>query len=109
MPKVWTLVLKSFTTVSVSRLVEARIIDSLIKAFLRAPDDIQQSAFPQILAISETIASDKLHAKDAGKPLSNLVFTTLSSVVGNPDLETVGYSVCQGWLDIMISSSVARN
>lgn len=46
MPKVWTLVLKSFTTVSVSRLVEARIIDSLIKAFLRAPDDIQQSAFP---------------------------------------------------------------
>lgn len=61
------------------------------------------------MAISETIASDKLHAKDAGKPLANLVFTTLSSVIGNPELETVGYSVCQGWLDIMISSTVSRN
>jgi hypothetical protein len=46
MPQVWSLVLKSFTTVSVSRLVEARIVDTLIKAFLRAPEDIQQSTFP---------------------------------------------------------------
>lgn len=49
-----------------------------------------------------------MHSKDAGKLLSNLVFTTLGSVTGNPSLETVGYSVCQGWLDIMISSSVSR-
>ena len=46
--------------------------------------------------------------KDAGKLLSNLVFTTLSSVTGNPNLEAVGFAVCQGWLDIMISSSVSR-
>jgi hypothetical protein len=108
MPQVWALVLKSFTTVSVSRLVEARIVDALIKAFLRAPEDIQQSTFPQILSISESIATDKLQAKDAGKLLGNLVFTTLASVVGNASLEAVGYSVCQGWLDIMICSSVSR-
>ena len=79
-----------------------------MKAFLRATEEIQQSTFPSILAISETIAKDKVHSKDAGKLLSNLVFTTLGSVTGNPRLETVGYSVCQGWLDIMISSSVSR-
>jgi hypothetical protein len=44
-----------------------------------------------------------VHQKDAGKLLSNLVFTTLGSVTGNPSLEAVGFSVCQGWLDIMVS------
>ena len=60
------------------------------------------------MAISETIAKDKTHQKDAGQLLSKLVFTTLDSVIGNANLEAVGYSICQGWLDIMISSSVAR-
>jgi hypothetical protein len=46
MPQVWTLVLKSFTTVSVSKLVEAKIVDTLIKAFLRTTEEIQQSTFP---------------------------------------------------------------
>jgi hypothetical protein len=36
------------------------------------------------------------------------VFTTLGCVVGNPGLEPIGFSICQGWLDIMVSSSVAR-
>lgn len=49
-----------------------------------------------------------MHQKDAGKLLSNLVFTTLGCVTGNTSLEAVGFSVCQGWLDIMICSSVAR-
>lgn len=93
MPQVWTLVLQSFQTVSVSRLVDARIIDSLIKAFLRAPEDIQQSTIPQVLAISETIAAAP-NSKDAGKLLSNLIFITLASTVGDPALETVGHSVC---------------
>lgn len=61
MPQVWTLVLKSFTTVSVSKLVEARIFETLIKAFLKTTSEIQQSTFPQILLISETIAKDKLY------------------------------------------------
>lgn len=108
MPQVWGLVLESFTTVSVSKLVEARIIDSLLRAFLRASREIQQSTFPQILAISETIAKDKVHSRDAGRLLSSLVFTTLSTTVGNPVLESIGYSVCQGWLDIMICGSVSR-
>lgn len=49
-----------------------------------------------------------MHQKDAGKLLSNLVFTTLGCVTGDPSLEAVGFSICQGWLDIMICSSVAR-
>lgn len=41
MPQVWGLVLESFTTVSVKKLVDARIIDSLLRAFLRASPEIQ--------------------------------------------------------------------
>jgi len=40
-PQVWSLVLKSFTTVSVSKLVEAKIVDALIKVFLRTTEEIQ--------------------------------------------------------------------
>jgi hypothetical protein len=40
MPQVWTLVLESFRAVSVSRLVEARIVEALMKAFLRATEEI---------------------------------------------------------------------
>jgi len=40
LPQVWSLVLKSFSTVSVSKLVDARIVDTLIKAFLRATEEI---------------------------------------------------------------------
>jgi hypothetical protein len=90
MPQVWGLVLESFTTVSVSKLVEARIIDSLLRAFLRASQEIQQSTFPQILAISETIAKDKVHSRDAGRLHSSLEFTTLSRTVGHPSLESIG-------------------
>jgi len=107
MPQVWALVLESFQTVSVGRLVEARIIENLIKAFLRAPEDIQQSTIPRILAISEGIAADA-QTKDAGKLLSNLIFTTLAGSLGNPALETVGQAVCSGWLDIIISGAAAR-
>jgi len=40
----------------VSKLVEAKIFDTLIKAFLKATVEIQQSTFPKILEISENIA-----------------------------------------------------
>jgi hypothetical protein len=49
-----------------------------------------------------------LYQKDAGKLFGNLVFTTLANVTGNPNLEDVGFSICQGWLDIMVSSSISR-
>ena len=49
-----------------------------------------------------------MHSRDAGRLLSNLVFTTLGSTVGHPALEGVGYAVSQGWLDIMICGSVSR-
>jgi hypothetical protein len=35
------------------------------------------------------------------------LFTTLENVTDNHH-EKVGYSICQGWLDILISSSIAR-
>jgi len=35
------------------------------------------------------------------------LFITLENVTGNHH-EKVGYSICQGWLDILISSSIAR-
>jgi hypothetical protein len=40
MPQIWMLVLDSFESVSVSKLIEARIFETLIKAFLKTTEEI---------------------------------------------------------------------
>ena len=103
----WSLVLKSLTTVSINQLIDARIFDSLVSAFLISTEEIKQITFPQILSITETIAKQSVHANDISKFICNLLFTTLENVTDNHH-EKVGFSICQGWLDILISSSISR-
>ena len=59
------------------------------------------------MAITETIAKQSVNSNDISKFICNLLFLTLENVTGNHH-EKVGYSICQGWLDILITSSVAR-
>mmetsp|Transcript_9033 Transcript_9033/g.8482 ORF Transcript_9033/g.8482 Transcript_9033/m.8482 type:complete len:121 (-) Transcript_9033:687-1049(-) len=103
----WSLVLKSLTTVEVNQLIEAKIFEQLISAFLISSEEIQQITYPQILSISESIAKQQAHQNDLSKFISNLLFTALESVF-NTHHEKVGYSICQGWLDILVTSSLAR-
>eukprot|EP00347_Sterkiella_histriomuscorum_P017580 403348792 len=105
--QMWSLVLKTLTSVNVNQLIEAKIFDSLVNAFLISSEDIKQITFPQILAITETIAKQSVNSNDISKFICNLLFLTLENVTGNHH-EKVGYSICQGWLDILITSSVAR-
>jgi len=39
-PQIWGLVLDSFKTVGVQKLIETKILDSLIKAFVNATTDV---------------------------------------------------------------------
>ena len=48
-----------------------------------------------------------INDKDISKFICNLLFITLDNVTGNHH-EKVGYSICQGWLDILITASVQR-
>lgn len=103
----WSLVLKSLTSVGVNQLIEAKIFDSLVNAFLISTEEIKQITFPQILAITETIAKQSANSNDISKFICNLLFLTLDNVTGNHH-EKVGYSICQGWLDILITSTISR-
>ena len=49
-----------------------------------------------------------MHNNDISKFICNLLFITLENVTGNHH-ENVGYAICQGWLDILISSSTTRS
>ena len=89
----WSLVLKSLTTVTINQLIEAKIFDSLVSAFLVSTEEIQQITYPQILNISETIAKQSTHVNDISKFISNLLFATLENVTNNHH-EKVGYSIC---------------
>lgn len=103
----WALVLKSLTAVSVNQLIEAKIFDSLVNAFLISTEEIKQITYPQILQITEIIATQSVHTNDISKFICNLLFITLENVTDNHH-EKVGYSICQGWLDILISSMTCR-
>ena len=103
----WSLVLKSLTAVSVNQLIEAKIFDALVNAFLISTEEIKQITYPQILNITEIIATQSVHTSDISKFICNLLFITLDNVTDNHH-EKVGYSICQGWLDILISSTTAR-
>lgn len=104
----WSLVLKSLTAVGVNQLIEAKIFDALVNAFLLSTEEIKQITYPKILQITEVIATQSVHTNDISKFICNLLFLTLENVTDNHH-ERVGYSICQGWLDILISSTTARN
>ena len=89
----WSLVLKSLTTVSVNQLIEAKIFDALVNAFLVSSEEIKQITYPQILSITEIIATQSVHTNDISKFICNLLFTTLENVTDNHH-EKVGYSIC---------------
>jgi hypothetical protein len=55
--QMWSLVLKSLTVVEVNELIEAKIFDSLVTAFLKSTEEIKQITYPQILSITEIIAA----------------------------------------------------
>lgn len=60
-----------------------------------------------MLTISETIVQDK--NSKGGRLLSNFIFETLNhAITSNADVSNTGFSICQGWLDIMINAKVGR-
>lgn len=91
--QMWSLVLKSLTAVSVNQLIEAKIFDALVNAFLVSSEEIKQITYPQILNITEIIATQSVHTSDISKFICNLLFITLDNVTDNHH-ERVGYSIC---------------
>jgi hypothetical protein len=59
------------------------MLDHLIKEFLKAPDEIQNSMFPEILKLAEQIINDKNNGKNNGMLIGNLVFYTLKASILN--------------------------
>lgn len=109
----WSLILESLQNINVAKLVQGNLFDTLISAFLRSSENIRQSIYPQMLGMSELIAKDKTQMKQAGHMLSNFVFETLHHTrrmtEGKADaVHSTGYSICQGWLDIMICGQAGR-
>ena len=64
MANLWSLVLKSLTSVDINLVIEAKIFDLLVNAFMVSSEEIQQITYPQILAISQTIASNPIHSNE---------------------------------------------
>jgi hypothetical protein len=91
--QMWSLVLKSLTAVSVNQLIDAKIFDALVNAFLISTEEIKQITYPQILSITESIATSTVHTNDISKFICNLFFITLDNVTDNHH-EKVGYSIC---------------
>jgi len=88
--------------VSISKLIESKMLDHLIKEFLRAPDDIQSSMYSEILKLAEQIINQKANGKNNGILIANLIFYTLKTSISNEKIENICFCLCEGWNDIMI-------
>jgi len=98
--KIWSLTLNSLRTVQLEELVEAKILEQLIQAFLLSSEKIKQTTYLQIIQITKQIAEQKKH----GKFLSNLLITTIPNIDATLREDSVVYAICQGWLDTLILS-----
>ena len=99
--QLWSITLESLKlkTIEVGDLIEAGVLEEMIRAFLQSSEEIKQTTFIQILRISEKIAmKDK-----SGKSICNLLFMTLKTSDWSSDNpQNVTFLICQGWLDILI-------
>jgi len=86
--------------VQLEELVEAKILEQLIQAFLLSSEKIKQTTYLQIIQITKQIAEQKKH----GKFLSNLLITTIPNIDASLREDSVVYAICQGWLDTLILS-----
>lgn len=111
--QIWSIALRSLSlqAVSVHELVEAHLFEQMIQAFLLSDDEIQNNTVPQILAISEMIAADDKFGKSSGKFICNLLFTTLDNLKQSESSFKIVYTLCKGWLDLLITGqdSASRN
>jgi len=99
------LALHSLRTVSIQKLVEEKLLEQMIQAFLNSSEQIQQTTFSQILKVSEMISVDDRN----GAFLCNLLLTTLASIKGTKKNSSVIFAICQGWLDILIGGHCSAN
>lgn len=77
-------------TVELSALVEAKLLEQLIHAFLLSSEKIKQTTYIEILNISKLIADQNKH----GKFLCNLLFTTIPHIDHSLDQGSVVYAIC---------------
>jgi len=88
--KIWSLTLNSLRTVQLSELVEAKLLEQLIQAFLHSSEKIKQTTYMQILQISKQIAEINKH----GKFLCNLLETTIPHIDNSLKEDSVVYAIC---------------
>ena len=59
------------------------------------------------MGITETIAKEPVHSNQICKFISGLLFTTIKNSVGTTH-ERVAFSICSGWIDILMSQTTPR-
>lgn len=81
-------------------------LENMIDAFLSSSKQIKQTTFTQILKISETISTED----KSGRFICKLLFKTLDSMkLQSAAMDTVVFSICLGWLDILTIGHISAN
>lgn len=79
MSSLWGLALRSLSIVETDELIKENIFDDFITSFLNSSEQIQQTAFPQLLNISEKIAQQSRESGDFFLTLINSMLTSAAT------------------------------
>ena len=102
LPQLWLLTLKSIQTIKVEKLVKAKVFENLVEILLSAEQEVQEIAYPDILELSKGWLVDINRNKQFTNLIISLIFKCMKRLAQTPEPEPVVYSLCQGWVNIML-------
>ena len=104
----WNLIMKVVRKVESTYFVEDEVFGLLIKSFLQAPEEIQQSLIPEMLALTKNVLT---HSKNQGEASSYILDIVLSIITKNEEQNLdrpMYYQLIKGWLDILLTMQTPK-
>ena len=98
----WSLVMRVISGIKLAALIDSKVFNNLIKSFLSAGRNIQDTVFSQIVALTKTIVNNQTHQKEFGNVLLSTTFTSLN-FFANEAHNHIGFSLVKSWLDILMT------
>ena len=106
--RMWSLCVKSILKVKVSLLIEAKVFDHLVSAFLSASQEIQQTMFPEILLLTQNMVNQGNYQKEFCNAVLNVLFSTIHKAIISNSYDIITFNLLKGWLDILLTKTTPK-
>ena len=104
--RLWESSLKVVSELEVKELVKCSMFEDLMESYLMSGSEIQLTMYPSILSITCKIVKESKGEEltQISEYILGLVMATMERTMST-DMELIGYELCRGWLQILLTLS----